>query len=156
MLAGKTATVWILGFCTFAVALTTFHALLLQTQYGPTATFETYLLSPFVGPIQVSTYFLVSLTLTCALFGVTSFAVFRYSIELDTLMKLSSLVDHNTKQFSALLSERTKTMEEALKQSLSESLGIKIANLIQEIKAEMGKQKQELKALEKRLKTKPI
>ncbi len=172
MLASKSLTVWVLGFCTFAAALTTFHALLLQTQYGPIATFETYLLSPFTGPIQVATYFWASLILTCILFGATSFAAFRYSFEFDTLMKLNSVLNHNTKQLVALLSEKTKTMEEILRQSLSQGLDIKIDNLRHEIEAEMKKQekviqsvkkraamaldtKRKLKALEKRFNSKP-
>lgn len=156
LLSNKSLTVWILGFCTFALALTTFHALLLQTQYGPTATFETHLVSPFTGPIQVATYFWASLILTCVLFGATSFAAFRYSFELDTLMKLSSVLNHNTKQIAALLSEKTKVTEEVLRQSLSQSLDVKMDNLRREIEAEINKlastvmeTKRKLKALEK-------
>jgi len=172
LLANKSLTVWILGFCTFAAALTTFHAVLLQTQYGPTATFETHLLSPLTGPIHVATYFLASLILTCALFGATSFAAFRYSFEFDTLMKLNSVLNHNTKQLVALLSEKTKAMEEVLRENISQSLGIEIDNLRQEIAVKMEKQqkntqtinkltstvtdmKRKLKTLEKRLNPKP-
>ncbi|MFQ6086498.1 MAG: DUF4332 domain-containing protein [Candidatus Bathyarchaeia archaeon] len=149
LLANKSLTVWILGFCTFAAALTTFHALLLQTQYGPTATFESYLISPFTGPIQVATYFWASLILTGALFGATSYAAFRYSFEFDTLMKLNSVLNHNTKQLVALLSEKNKAMEEALRQSLSQSMNIRIDNLRQEIEAEMGKQRKNIQTLDK-------
>jgi len=139
LLTNKTLTVWILGFCTFTAALTTIHAVLLLTQYGPTATFETYLLSPFTGPIQVITYFWASSVLTCALFGATSLAVFGYSLEFDTLIKLNSVLNHNTKQLITLLSESKRATEE-ITQSLSQSMDTKIDNLRQETKAKIEKQ----------------
>ena len=148
LLANKSLAVWILGFCTFALALATFHALSLQTQYGPTATFETSLLSPFTGPIQVATYFWASLILTCALFGTTSFAAFRYSFEFDTLMKLNSVLNHNTKQLVALLSEKAKATEETLRQDLSQNLDIRMDKLRQEMKTENGA-KQNIRAFKK-------
>lgn len=171
LLTNKSLIVWILGFCTFITALTTFHAILLQTQYGPTATFETYFLSPFTGPIQVITYFWASLVLTCALFGATSFAAFRYSLEFDTLIKLNSVLNHNTKQLTTLLSENNKAMEE-FRQNLSQSMDTEIDNLRLEVKAQIAKQQEiiqtvekqakitidtqrKLKALEKRLNPKP-
>jgi len=147
LLANKSLTVWILGFCTFAAALTTFHAMLLQTQYGPTATFETYVLSPFIGPIQVVSYFWASLVLACALFGATSFAAFRYSHEFDTLIKLGSVMNHNTKQLTALLSENSRAMEE-VRQGLSESMDTKINNLKQEMVAQIGKQQKIVQSVE--------
>jgi len=170
LLTNKSLTVWILGFCTFTAALTTIHAVLLLTQHGPTATFETYLLSQFTGPIQVITYFWASSVLTCALFGATSFAAFRYSLEFDTLIKLNSVLNHNTKQLITLLSESNKAAEE-VRQSLSQDMDTKIENLRLETKAEIEKQqkilqnvmkqaaiametKRKLKTLEKRLKPK--
>jgi len=152
LLTNKSLTVWILGFCTFTAALTTFHAILLQTQYGPTATFESYFLSPLVGPIQVITYFWTSLVLTCALFGATSFAAFRYSLEFDTLMKLNSVLNHNTKQLTALLSENTKAMEE-IRRIFSKNIDSKMENLRQEINAEIGRQQKTIKTIEKRAET---
>ncbi len=153
LLTNRSLTVWILGFFTFATALTTFHALLLQTQYGPNATFETYLLSPFTGPIQVSTYFWASLILTCAVFGATSFAAFRFSFEFDALVKLNSVLNHNTKQLVALLSDKNKAIEEDLRQSLSQGLDIKIDNLRQDMEAEMGKQQRYMQNVAKRVET---
>lgn len=87
-------------------------------------------------------------------------------------MKLNSVLNHNTKQLVALLSEKTEAMEEVLRKSLSQSLNSKMGDLRQEIEAEMGRQqkiiqtinnlaatvmdtKGKLKALEERLSPRP-
>lgn len=171
MPTSKSLAVWILGFGTFTAALTTFHSVLLLTQYGPAATFENYLLSPYIGPIQVTVYFWASLILTSVLFGATSFAAFRYSLEFDTLIKLGSVLNFNTKHLIELLAENSKAVEET-KQSLSQGLDTKIENLKHEIVAQIKKQqktiqtikkhaavavetKRKIKKLERKLKPKP-
>lgn len=116
----KGLAVWILGFCTFVVALTTFHAMLLLTQYGQTATLKSSLLGQSM-EIQALTYFMTSLIVTCILFGATSFAAFRYSLEFETLIKLNSVLNHNTKQLITLLDENKKAMDKA-KKGLSEKI----------------------------------
>lgn len=71
--------------------------------------------------IQALTYFMTSLIVTCILFGATSFAAFRYSLEFETLIKLNSVLNHNTKQLITLLDENKKAMDKA-KKGLSEKI----------------------------------
>jgi len=144
----KGLAVWLLGFSTFAAALTTFHAMLLMTQYGSSAMFENSLFSPLIGPVQAINYFWASLILTCILFGATSFTAFHVTIEFDTLIKLGSILNHNTKHLMTLLAESTKASEEA-KQTLAQSLDAKMKDLKREINAQVNKQQKTLEAIKK-------
>jgi hypothetical protein len=71
----KGIAIWILGFFSFLAGANVINAVIMWFNLGPEGTFTPYLLGGVTGAIPVYAYFLISVLVTLAFFGVTAHAV---------------------------------------------------------------------------------
>jgi len=79
----KGVAVWVLGFFTFLAFLNAFNSVMMWVMNGSNFVFTPYLISQYIGNLQIAQYFWISVTATFVFLGLTAIIGFRdsYSIE---------------------------------------------------------------------------
>jgi len=120
------AAVWILAFLSLLAALNVFNAVLRLTLQGSSSIIEFSLFGIVLGNLNTEIYFWISIVLTCVLFGVTAFVVYRGfpadPVVLERLAKLeeklglnANMLENTQMGFFRRLEENERTTDDAVR-----------------------------------------
>jgi len=134
---GKAVVVWIFGFLTFLAILNTLEAFFALTQSTPITLLRLYPFSNWFGTVDVSMYFLGSLSATFVLWGVTCFIALRNPLDIWLGKILKEAQAENEEEVS-IVSTKGNILEMMNDSLLNNSIELNnVKDLLSNVRAEM-------------------